>query len=138
MRTVEIPGGTATFREKLTTERQRRPIKRAAFAASSAIAKLPTERPEDGSIQELLATLPLSASEADSLLSLYDATILAFLESWTLPRPLPQSDDDLLDLESELYDALQDAASKLQSPEATADTDFSPVPKDSETAPTGN
>lgn len=132
MTTVDIPGGTATFRDKLTTERHRRPIKRAAFRAAGAISKLPQERPDEGGIKELLAALPLTRDEADSLLDLYDATILAFLESWTLDRPLPTCEDDLLDLDSEVYDALQDAASKLQTPDAVADTDFSPVPKEPE------
>lgn len=120
--TIEIPGGQATFRELLDTERQRRPLKLAAAAAASAIAKLPDDDAE-GSVRDRLAALPLSVAEAQSLMDLYDATIVAYLQSWTLDRPLPDT-DGLLDLPPDLYDALVEAASKLKAP---SETDFDPT-----------
>lgn len=135
--TVEIPGGTATFRDKLTTERQRRPIKRAAFAGSSAIAKLPDlEDGDEKKLTEQLASMPLTEDEADSFMGLMDATILAFLESWTLDSPLPTSRDDLLDLDADVYDALVETARSLQSPEATQETNFEPGPAGDGDTPT--
>lgn len=137
--TFDIPGGTATFRDKLSTERQRRPVKRAALAAAAAIAKLPPSRPDDDDtpIGELIGRLPLDRDEADSLFRLYDATIVAFLESWTLDRPLPD-EDGLLDLDSDLYDALVAAAARLPGDAATDTVDFSPQPKVDNSTPTDN
>ncbi len=135
--TVDIPGGTATFRDKLTTERQRRPIKRAAFVASGAIAKLPQAAesgpPDDTKLAEQLGALSLTAEEADAVMGLMDATILSFLESWTLDAPLPGSPDDLLDLDAEVYDALVEQARKLQATDSVAETDFEPTGGDAET-----
>ena len=124
MSTIEIPGGTATFRDKLTTERQRRPIKVAASAASDAIGEVADQivdgdvKPEDVKMSDIHMDLAGAASMA----TFQDAVILAYLESWTLPQPLPTSIDAMLDLDPDVYDALSVEAARIYALPGPKDT----------------
>ncbi len=104
MKTLEIPGGTARFREKNEIKvRHRRLVESAAVAAASALSKLPDD-PEQ--LKQLnLRELNLTRAEARALYDLQDATIIATLVDWTLSGALPD-EDTIGDLDPELYDAL--------------------------------
>ncbi|MDE2096455.1 MAG: hypothetical protein KGL39_04355 [Patescibacteria group bacterium] len=148
MRTVEIPGGTATFRDQREEFRGRdvKLIKAASMAAAPAIAQMPDfdmkqeedETDEDYAVRVALFAkdLNLTGKQATALIDMQEATAVACLASWTLKdergakRDLPKSIDDLEDLEVELYDALIDAAGKDQAAltKALKGTDFSPNP----------
>lgn len=111
---IPIPGGYAVFRENLKV-RQRRLIETAGIQAVRALGKLPNEvtKGEIDPTTVALDALDLSDSEADSIFFIQDAAILAYLESWTLDRPLPTK-ETIGDLEVELYDALVEGARKVQ------------------------
>lgn len=112
MKVVDIPGGKATLREKADMrKRHQRIVEAAAIAAAPALAQI--ERIGGGeAIGKRVSELQLSASEATTVFDLQDATIIAVLDSWTLPEPLPTL-DTLGDLTTELYDALAVATSEL-------------------------
>ncbi|MGC8473069.1 MAG: hypothetical protein ACP5PW_01495 [Candidatus Dormibacteria bacterium] len=130
--TVEIPGGTAVVRGPGELRvRHRRIVESAAVAAADVVGKLD---PGD-------ETLPgdLSPAEAAKLLALQDATIVACLESWTLPEPLPTL-DTVGDLQIGVYDALARATREAGAEAALRGTDFGPRPlsEDSPTVPSGS
>ena len=115
---VEIPGGTAMIRDLSDMSvRQRRMVQASFMTTGHIYTRIPQEALEAASkpgqksvdaqkkISWMLASLPLTQSEAESLLSLQDASIVAFLESWTLEQKLPTL-DNVQDLKPELYDAL--------------------------------
>jgi hypothetical protein len=107
--TVEIPGGTAVLREPAELKvKHRRLIETTAMAASAVIAKLPA----DATDQTAFADLSLTRSEATALMEMQDATIVALLDSWTLPQPLPNL-DTVGELDTAVYDALAQATRSL-------------------------
>ena len=121
-KSFDIPGGTAVFREQLTTERQRRPLKVAMMGIPDIIdiAKDLPEGMEDKTLEEIGEAMKEAGVEVDmtggravAFLDVQDAVILAYLESWTLDRPLPKTMDEVLDLDSDLYDALTKSASEV-------------------------
>lgn len=59
------------------------------------------------------ALLPDDVVEA--LLSVRTASILTFLRSWTLPDPLPTTEDELLDLPVEIFAPLAEGAGGMYS-----------------------
>lgn len=134
--TIKIPGGSATFytdadlpprRERalelLQTQLNPRKLKR-VIEASRVLD-------EDGEVSDDSPLLDgpdavLDEHEATLLLSLGETTAWAYLKSWTLqittttgetstsvPRPLPQSPDEFLDLPKPLFKALTDHGAKL-------------------------
>lgn len=133
MHTVEIPGGTAEIRDRADIkERQRRLVQSAAMAASSVMAKLPDDLAsldtEDAeavqTVSQAMSGVSLSAADANLLQELQDATIVALLASWTLAEPLPTL-ETVLDLDTDLYDALAQAT-KDQGVALAQATDFTP------------
>jgi len=119
MRTVDIPGGTAVLREaKDLTVRQRRMAESAIIAAASILVKLPADPSQLTS--RTIAELGLTQEEADHVYEMQDAAIVAALESWSLPDPVPTL-ATVGDLKGELYDALAKASEGL-----IAGTDFNP------------
>lgn len=117
MRTVDIPGGTASLREKDDVKvRQRQLVESRMVAAASALEKLPGEMSELETYD--ITKSNLTAAEADSLFDLQSATIVAALASWSLPAPLPTM-DTVGDLDQELYDALSTATAGLAKDVAT-------------------
>jgi hypothetical protein len=145
-KSVEIPGGYAILRDRDELRgRDRNLIRAAAMAAAGAIAKMPEtvqEGAKEGETDEETAkrlegeigTLDLTWQESLSLLELRQATMIACLESWTLPQPLPTM-DTVGDLPAELYDAL-DAAIGGVTTAISAATDFDENPDHD--SPTGS
>jgi len=124
MKTIEIPDGSAELREKPDIKvRHRRLIEAAGVAAMPGLAKLPSTRDELENL-DVAKVGSLTRTEADSLFTLQDATIIAALASWTLPKPLPTM-DTVGDLDPELYDALANATRELGTSVATG-VDFDP------------
>lgn len=121
MRDVPIPGGSAKFKTKEELlGRDSKRIKAAVLSAQNALAQLGEEASiKEGETREqagqrlakYLETHPLQLSEEDAmkLLTMKEATVLAYLHSWTLDLPLPTTIEALGALPSPLYDALDDA-----------------------------
>jgi hypothetical protein len=82
----------------------------------------------------------LTREETSQMLAINELAVVLFLKSWTLtnedgtPRKLPESEDDVLDLERPLYDALTKDAAKLFV--AIADNPFSVDAVEDENSPT--
>lgn len=124
MRQFDIPGGTASFRER----------EELSAAGSRAIAKATRHLPKraiqpeagDGKHAEGSAVEPevetdllgfpvdLTDDELDAVWEFNDVMILATLDSWSIDRPLPRSRDDVGALPGPLYGALQKAIAELQ------------------------
>ena len=120
MKTVDIPGGTATFRgpEELRGRDSDR-IKAKAMSMADVMAKFPDalnadvpgETPEekDARQEKMMEGIQFSAEELTRLLEMKRTTVVSTLASWTLPDPMPTTEDELADLPRGLYDALIDA-----------------------------
>ena len=125
MKTVEIPGGTAEFREEheLRT-RDKRLLEVTQAAAAAAYVKLKATGFESGTfgVSEL-AKAGLSESEVASIFRVRDGKIVAALASWSLPDPLPTL-DTLGDVSPAVYDALAEATD----PVTVSSVDFEPHP----------
>lgn len=132
MRTVDIPGGTATFREaEELRARDSDLIEAAAYAAQPALSKMPLEaiQPVDGEpeadaagrLAEAVKDVTFSMDEWLLITQLRRATVVATLESWTLDRPLPTM-QTVGDLPRDLMAALDAAIGGVP-----AQTDFSPT-----------
>lgn len=124
---IDIPGGRAILRDQNELkQRHRRDIELAALAAQGVFTKL-TAAGFDPAAPDAAAfsKVTLSRSEWAATLELQDATILAFLQEWTLPVPLPTW-DTLGDLDTDVYDALKEATAKLGAGTAVLAVDFAP------------
>lgn len=140
MKTVDIPGGTATLREKDDIKvRQRQLVESRAVAAASALEKLPEDRDELEGFD--ITQSGLTGAEADALFDLQSATIVAAIASWSLPGPIPTM-DTIGDLDGDLYDELGVVTSSVGK-EIVAPDDFDPTDprspefKSSPTTPSG-
>ena len=132
MKTVEIPGGNAQLREKHEIKvRHRRLVESASVGAAVALAKLPSDEAELEAAT--LADLDLTTDEADGLFKLQDATIVAALDSWTLPDPIPTL-ATVGDLDPDVYDALAEATRELGTAIATEENFDPPAPNSEEFA----
>ncbi len=123
---VEIPGGRAVIRDELTRERDFRVLEAGAIAAAPAMVKLTGVDPSSADTE--LTQAGLTAAEAAGMMEFQDAAIVAFLESWTLRRPLPTL-ANVGDLERDLYRALAEATAPLARTTALG-PDFTPEPDD--------
>jgi hypothetical protein len=113
MRTIEIPGGTALFREANELRvKDERLMESASIGAVAAISKLG----EDGNrlrgmtLREL-AALGLNEEDMDAVRWVTDAAILAHLADWSRDEPLPTR-QTLDELDKETYVALSNAVEK--------------------------
>lgn len=91
----------------------------------------------------------LTVEDSSAILDLNTAAAWAYLKSWTLtypgsgqPVPLPETADDLLDLDMELYEALIEHAAKIQQAKIdfqvkNGSDEFGPDGRDDENSPTG-
>ena len=121
---ITIPGGTARIREPHELrQRHRRMVEIAAMAAAHVIAKMPEGADETTKLSDIPA---LSIADAEAITNLQDVTILAVLESWSRPGPLPTL-ETLGDLDVDTYDALAAAAKDLK--DVRVDTSPSPDPQ---------
>jgi len=126
--TIDLPGGQkATLRDvDELTVKQRRMVQACGLLAMRQATRVPTdvlERMRDRAIlgdaadavaakdrlAVMLATLPSNKDEAMEVLSASDDAIVAFLEGWTLDRPLPKSTEELEDLPGPVFTALEQA-----------------------------
>jgi hypothetical protein len=116
MRQVEVPGGTALFRERSELRgRDRNLIEAASMSAVSAISKLPEDAPtrEEGETDEAFAGrlaktmegVTLTFQESLALMDLREAAVIATLSDWSLDLPLPNI-QTLGDLPVDLYEGL--------------------------------
>ena len=149
---VEIPGGEATLRDKIVSERHHRQLERAGMKVAPVLKKL---QPVVGEIENQAGTtdtalaiaalsddMPtLNDAELDLLYELQDTIIILFLESWTLPKPIPTL-ETIQDLDRETYTALSEATKTLGAEVMTQTPDFSPTPDkttpDGKANPTGS
>lgn len=128
---VDIPGGQATLRgrEELRM-RHRRLIETAGLAAASIISRLPADAADNPAA---LADIRMSMDESEALMRVQDATIVALLDSWTLPDELPTM-ATVGDMDPKVYDALAQATKELGAATLAAEN-FEPSPD--RTDPTG-
>jgi hypothetical protein len=141
MRQVEIPGGTAQFRDRREElkVRQLRLLGHAGTPASPVIDKVKRDREKweiDGGDVRLST---LTRQDREVLAEWQDAEIIALLHSWTLDQPLP-SIDTIQDLGVDLYARLVEVTMELQN---TTDVfgveNFDPNPaEDSPTVPSSD
>lgn len=132
MRQVEIPGGTATFRDADDlTGRQADLIEAAMMTIAPLFVRLPAlERGEDETEEafgrradEAFAALGLTLAESSALLECRRAMVFATLDSWTIDRPVPKSMDEVADLPRSLVSALNAAVGGRM---MQVGTDYSP------------
>lgn len=130
MKTVDIPGGTATLREKPDVRvRDKRLVEAAGIAAAPLLARLPADSAGKLALSETqVLGLGISAHDMALLWDINDAAIIAVLASWTLNCPLPTL-QTLGDLDPDLYEALSNACAELGA-ELTEET-FEPSAPDS-------
>lgn len=153
--TISIPGGKATFyrRKDLPPRREREltilfaqlnPHKMRAVQKAQTVTV-----PGGSSTSDVLdgPDIALSEREARLLEQVSDVGAWAYLKSWTLrisdaeagtsvPRPLPATPDDILDLPRGLYDAITRHAAKLVAAEMV-DDDFTVDAVEDDQSPTG-
>lgn len=162
MKEVEIPGGTAQFREPGVDEMPGRAVKLIKAAAAAAVSQLsdypeilansvpPRYEDDDGNEREEtfqereerlepLAGLKFTTEQAMAWDNLREATVVATLKSWTLPRRLPTL-ESIGDLPDELYQALLGAVGGVSASDMEDSFDATAMPKDlgSTEVPTGN
>ena len=126
---VEIPGGTATLRDpgKPTVRDKRR-----ASVLALRIGSDPDFAAAMGSTAGAEGTPVTSLGDRslDILSRTNEIRVLNLLESWTIDRPLPLWFDDLDDLPLEIYDPIDEAATRLAEEaerDAPKDNDGNPV-----------
>jgi hypothetical protein len=142
MRTLDIPGGKATFREKdeLTVAGQRAIAKATRHVPRNLVEPTEPAEGEDAPKIELdLMGFPVDFGddELEAAWMFNDTLILVSLDSWTLDRPLPKTREDLGELPSPLYAGLNVAIAIMQRAERTAGDDFGPDGVEDQTSPTG-
>ena len=156
MSVIPIPGGTATLRDELVSERHYRIVEAAYASAGGLVTKTvaasrglaakkmgldpdamtPDQLVEAQKIIEdftaeeqaqLSADMVLTQAEATAMLDIQDAGIVAFLENWSLPRPLPTL-ATVQDLKRDLYRTLSTATRPLLMKVVATHEDFSEQP----------
>ena len=99
---IDIPGGTATLKDTLTI-RERREIQHIALAAMSLANQLSG------------TSVALNPTDAALLMDtqdkMADATLIAYIVSWTLDKPLPTL-DTIDEMDGDVYDAITAAIEK--------------------------
>jgi len=112
---VQLPGGhSATFSTDGLTQRDMLKLERVMYRMSS----LQLDQPQNAGL--------LPDDVVDALLSVRTASILTFLRSWTLPEPLPESEDDVLNLPVEVFAPLAEAAGGMYTELMNTLPNFSP------------
>jgi hypothetical protein len=115
---VQLPGGhSATFSTDGLTQRDMLKLERGMYRMYR-MSSLQLDQPQNAEL--------LPEDVVDALLFLRTASILTFLRSWTLPEPLPESEDDLLNLPVEVFAPLADAAGGMYTELMNTLPNFSP------------
>lgn len=140
--TIRRPAWSARLRENDEIKvRHRRLIENAGIAAARPMAKIEQQKREGKDVGGLdMTELDLDAVEADRVMALQDAVIVATLASWTLDEPLPTL-ETVGDMDTDVYEALAKATREQGAAIATS-VDFEPKPDDpgfeqSPTSPSG-
>ena len=129
---IEIPGGTATFRDPdQLAVRHRRPVQVLAGVLGHERAQQIGQALAGGAT---LDSLSLDEREYLILLRMNEATLFALLESWTIGDPMPQSADDVGDMNCVVYEALMAEASRIN---MAADDGFTLAAVKDPESPTG-
>lgn len=129
MSVIQIPGGTATLRDQLVSERHFELIEVASTTAAPAVSKLQAARGEgfdelpEEEQQALMMSVQLTFDEALSLKTMQKAAIVAFVEHWSR-GPLPTM-ETVSDLPRDVFRALSDAVTPLMLGALGPGTDFS-------------
>jgi hypothetical protein len=137
MKVIQIPGGTASFRERGKDEIPGRAIKlirAATMSAMSALSDYPEifEGPRKGEsdddrterLNERLKGVLLSTQQAMIWDNVREATVVGLLASWSLERPLPTL-DTIGDLPEDLYLALLDEVGGVSAADLQEDFEMS-------------
>jgi hypothetical protein len=115
---VQLPGGhSATCSTEGLTQRDMLKLERVMYRMYR-MSSLQLDQPQNVEL--------LPDDVVDALLSLRTASILTFLRSWTLPEPLPESEDDLLNLPVEVFAPLAEAAGGMYTELMNTLPNFSP------------
>ncbi len=141
MRTIEVPESerrpawSAQLRENEEIKvRHRRLIEVAGVAAARPMEKIERQKKEGKDVAALdMAELDLNAVEADRVMALQDAVIVATLASWTLEEPLPTI-ETVGDMDTDIYEALAQVTRDQGAAIATG-VDFEPGPGEGPTGP---
>lgn len=140
-KTIDIPGGQATLRDPNELKvRQRRLIEAARADLAISMSKITPELLESaqGADREDAARLGremlaqgvnFGTEDWRRIWAFQDATIIALLESWTLPDALPTM-ETIEDMDEVVYDVLADATKQegAAMAQGEAAADFSPNP----------
>lgn len=151
MREVPIPGGTAFLKDKDELRgRDSKLIKAAVLSAQGALRQLgdeatikkgETKEQAGKRLEKYLEEHPLNLSEEDAfkMMTLKEATVVAYLDHWTLDIPVPRTTKELGDLPGPIYDALDEAVGGdlLDATSNVVDTDVNPD-KSSPTGPSSS
>jgi hypothetical protein len=144
--TIEIPGGTAEMYDAgELTPRRMRPVQELALQLGNLLGRLAEARNISGAAEAtdgaaLGLTGPdveIDARQAKLLATFSDLVTFMWLKSWSLSEPLPATADDLLDLPSDVYDALSKEAAKLQATPAADKFELGDATAHDTDSPTG-
>jgi hypothetical protein len=141
METITIPGGTAVLRDTLTV-RQRRPLQVVGATLPKELVDIVDAAQADTNGRIRLDELGLTEGTASIMFRMQDASIVAFLDSWSLtdgagaPVPLPTM-DTVGDMPGDVYDAIGLAVSKRGAAEINGMGDASPDGVTDPESPTG-
>ena len=116
MKTIDIPGGSASLREQEDLKvRHEQLVEGALVGAASAIIKLQSAAGDEAGVDISsinVVKLGLDRKEIAAVYELQDAKVVASLASWTLPEPIPTM-DTIGDLDPALYRELTFAVRDL-------------------------
>lgn len=132
---VDIPGGTATFRDPdALAVRHRRPVQVLAGVLGQDRSQQIGQSLAAGAT---LDSLGLDEREYLILLRMNEATLYALLESWSIGDPLPRTADEIGDMNGIVYDALMAEAARLSLTLAGDDEQFTLAAVGDTDSPTG-
>ena len=151
--TFDIPGGQATMidRRDEVKPRRRREVELIAsrvgtvVVAASQAARLycgedlvvdNSDVKDDDGEPVFSGDVHLTEHQLRMLARLNDAVTWALLTGWTLPEPLPEDPDALLDIDAPVFDALRQKAAELNA--AMGDGGFTVDAVEDREAPTGD
>lgn len=152
--TIEIPGGQAVMHDRRdeVTPRRRREVELIAsrvgqvVVAASKAARLycgedlvvdnsDVKDPKTGE-PVFSGDVHLTEHQLRMMARLTDAVTWALLVSWTLPEPLPEDPDALLDIPGPVFDTLRQKAAELNA--AMGDGGFTVDAVEDRDSPTGD